>query len=550
MDSPFSAKLGTNYSPEDEEILEIQAFLVEPTLRLNRLDDKIAELEQAIQKLKEERKDFRAFVDAHKALVSPVRRLPIDIIQEIFLACLPTNRNCAMSAFDAPLLLGRICSSWRTISLSTPPLWTTLHIVNPSVSKEVDATQFGEIVALRLAAAKMWLKRSAPYPLSISLKSGSSNHSEFSQLLSPFAARWQHIHFMTPPAALEGFFHLTETDVPLLETVLIDGDKDTSHGFWGSLGILRAARMSEFSIPGRSFVAEAVPLRWHQLETLILAKPSPSSSTYFSNEAAVQAISRCPNLRCCKLWLSDELSHPAQSRLPMVELVFLHTLELHNSYYLPSFNIPFMLEHLSAPNLHRLTLDGASEVKNPHPLLHFLAVSTRLEELDLDTYSIPTSSLFESIRRLPDTMQRLVIRRSGFSLSQAADFDDSTLDLLVPGAPDRAFCCPALKTLIIEGSRISDPALLRFILARVDSDGGSTLRKVLLHFDRRRTMELDLRLAPFMEAGLQLCIIYSPTDSSKLSPWCGMKNPYPPTRIISQSLAARTSGRQIGSFIV
>ncbi|KAJ7769910.1 hypothetical protein B0H16DRAFT_1307084 [Mycena metata] len=167
MDSPFSAKLGTNYSPEDEEISEIRAFLVEPTLRLNRLDDKIAELEQAIQKLKEERDDFRAFVDAHKALVSPVRRLPIDLIQEIFVACLPTNRNSAMSAFDAPLLLGRICSSWRTISLSTPRLWTTLHVVNPSVSlKEVDATQFAEIVALRLAAAKMWLERSNPYPLS------------------------------------------------------------------------------------------------------------------------------------------------------------------------------------------------------------------------------------------------------------------------------------------------------------------------------------------------------------------------------------------------
>ncbi|KAJ7769911.1 hypothetical protein B0H16DRAFT_1881754 [Mycena metata] len=365
---------------------------------------------------------------------------------------------------------------------------------------------------------------------------------------------------MTPSAALEGFLHLTETDVPLLETVLIGRDDDAPHGFWESLGILRAARMSEFSIPSRSFVAEVVLLRWHQLETLILGAPSPSSLASFSNEATVQAISRCPNLRCCKLWLSDlNAAFPAQSQLPVVELPFLHTLELRNRAYFPTASIPFILECLSAPNLRRLILGGAAlEIENTHPLPRFLTVSTCLEELDVDIHSISASSLPESIRSLSDTLQRLVIRR-GFSLSQP-DFDDDTLDLLVPAAPGRAFCCPALNTLMIEGSRISDPALLRFITARMEMDGGSTLQKVLLHFDRRRTLELDLPLAPFMKAGLQVYIMYYPNDSSKLSPWCGMNNPYLPTStsIISQSLAVRTlavrdsesSYHQIESFLI
>jgi hypothetical protein len=38
-----------------------------------------------------------AYVDTHKALISPARRLPLDIIEEIFVACLPTHRNCVMS---------------------------------------------------------------------------------------------------------------------------------------------------------------------------------------------------------------------------------------------------------------------------------------------------------------------------------------------------------------------------------------------------------------------------------------------------------------------
>ncbi|KAJ6544218.1 hypothetical protein B0H19DRAFT_894535, partial [Mycena capillaripes] len=123
MSSPFAPQLGTNYCPKDEEVLEIKALLVEPSLRLKRLDDEITDLQKAIDKLAEERNSLGAYVDAHKALISPVRRLPLDIIQEIFIACLPTHSNCVVSAIEAPVLLGRICSSWRAISLSTPRLW-------------------------------------------------------------------------------------------------------------------------------------------------------------------------------------------------------------------------------------------------------------------------------------------------------------------------------------------------------------------------------------------------------------------------------------------
>ncbi|KAJ7743330.1 hypothetical protein B0H16DRAFT_1245385, partial [Mycena metata] len=123
MPSPFASRLGTNYCPSDEEIIDIRAFLIEPKSRLKRLDDKVADLQKAIDSLTEERASVRSFVDAHDALLSPIRRLPLDIVQEIFVACLPTHRNCVMSAVEAPLLLGRICSLWRAVALSTPCLW-------------------------------------------------------------------------------------------------------------------------------------------------------------------------------------------------------------------------------------------------------------------------------------------------------------------------------------------------------------------------------------------------------------------------------------------
>ncbi|KAJ7916895.1 hypothetical protein B0H13DRAFT_1485496, partial [Mycena leptocephala] len=58
---------------------------------------------------------------------SPVRRLSPDVLHEIFPASLPKHWNRVTSTKEAPLILGRICSAWRTLALSTPVLWASLH---------------------------------------------------------------------------------------------------------------------------------------------------------------------------------------------------------------------------------------------------------------------------------------------------------------------------------------------------------------------------------------------------------------------------------------
>ncbi|KAF8157425.1 hypothetical protein K438DRAFT_1462216, partial [Mycena galopus ATCC 62051] len=84
---------------------------------------KLESLESLTRDLSAQRDQLREYVAAHESLLSPARRLPEDILQHIFLTCLPTHRNAVMSANEAPLLLGHICSGWRSIALSTPMLW-------------------------------------------------------------------------------------------------------------------------------------------------------------------------------------------------------------------------------------------------------------------------------------------------------------------------------------------------------------------------------------------------------------------------------------------
>ncbi|KAF8200051.1 hypothetical protein K438DRAFT_1823114 [Mycena galopus ATCC 62051] len=234
MSSPFASRLGTNYCPGDAELAQIRALLVEPCLKLKRLDDEIVAMQKALDKLAEERGALSAYVDAHRTLMSPARRLPLDIIEEIFVACLPTNRNCVMSAQEAPLM--------RAISLGTPRLWSRLHIVEPTFDDrmppplwllEVNRVQ-------RLEAAEAWLQRSGTCPLSISLEScfnpgGAATSftpwstSPFLNSLISFASRWQNVSLAIPLLAVQTLLCLTENDVPLLKSLAINQHPESPH---------------------------------------------------------------------------------------------------------------------------------------------------------------------------------------------------------------------------------------------------------------------------------------------------------------------------------
>ncbi|KAJ7845416.1 hypothetical protein B0H14DRAFT_2203316, partial [Mycena olivaceomarginata] len=151
----FHDKIGTNYAPLPFEIAQIRQLLAPPSREIERIDHEIALLQAR-------RLQLSAYVADHEALISPIRQLPVDIIREIFIACIPTDQNPVMSVKMAPLLLSRICSGWRTIALSTPRLWSSIHVPEPHAK----LPQYVRDGCLQLM--KTWLTRSGGLPLSIS----------------------------------------------------------------------------------------------------------------------------------------------------------------------------------------------------------------------------------------------------------------------------------------------------------------------------------------------------------------------------------------------
>ena len=80
------------------------------------------------------------FVRSHKSVLSPVRCLPNEIVQEIFSHFIPSYQYSRGGPrySDIPWILGHICRRWRTIAMSLPCLWNRIPTIN--MTREFEST--------------------------------------------------------------------------------------------------------------------------------------------------------------------------------------------------------------------------------------------------------------------------------------------------------------------------------------------------------------------------------------------------------------------------
>ncbi|KAK0474925.1 hypothetical protein IW261DRAFT_1341227, partial [Armillaria novae-zelandiae] len=132
--SPFHKLLMSNDSPTEEDVQNITRFCAEPAERIRKLDVEIANLQERFNSLISNARSLQSqlrsefLVAEHLAILAPIRRLPTELLQEIFYHCIdgkPFQDICPEGGYasEAPVLFGRVCSRWRTVSFSTPSLW-------------------------------------------------------------------------------------------------------------------------------------------------------------------------------------------------------------------------------------------------------------------------------------------------------------------------------------------------------------------------------------------------------------------------------------------
>ncbi|KAJ6485556.1 hypothetical protein C8R45DRAFT_790001, partial [Mycena sanguinolenta] len=114
--------LTTNEPPDDSDAVFVQSIVLKCDARLAYLEDEISKSPDR-KGFEEERLSLLAYRAQNRGILSPVRRIPPEILGDIFCWILPPVEHASHEAHNSPWLLTNISSRWRAICIGTPSLW-------------------------------------------------------------------------------------------------------------------------------------------------------------------------------------------------------------------------------------------------------------------------------------------------------------------------------------------------------------------------------------------------------------------------------------------
>ena len=120
--SPLRHLLKSNAAPSDSEVIAIRALITGAVASIEELHRRFPTGDPASQAIESQ---LLKTIEAHKALLSPVRYLPSEILQEIFLHY-ANDLGPNVTIATIPWRLGHISHRWRKIALSLPSLWDNI----------------------------------------------------------------------------------------------------------------------------------------------------------------------------------------------------------------------------------------------------------------------------------------------------------------------------------------------------------------------------------------------------------------------------------------
>src|ERR1700734_329019 len=105
--------------------------LLDAKSRLLHLDIKLTRAQKTMAELQDQRTSLQRHIVRYLWLLSPVRRLPLEILWEIFMFCVPDDTELSWTVrghSQAVMVPSQVCSVWRTAALSSPRLWSKIYL--------------------------------------------------------------------------------------------------------------------------------------------------------------------------------------------------------------------------------------------------------------------------------------------------------------------------------------------------------------------------------------------------------------------------------------
>ncbi|KAK7001467.1 hypothetical protein R3P38DRAFT_2649607 [Favolaschia claudopus] len=519
-ESPFQSHLKTNYIPTDPEISQIRAHLLPHEAEVARLD-------ALIQDLCAQRERMKDYVDSHRALISHPRRLPQEILEEIFIACLPTAHNAVMSSTEPPLLLGRICSRWRSIAFALPRLWSSLHV----------HLGYACLYEERVAAIDEWLNRASPSPLSISIRGSDAYGLGFYDeavvdILTRLSSYWSTLCFYKPSkSALRS---LAAEDAPALSDVEIhfrdDFEEDPERPFLGSRFLLgqKQCHISVVAVNPPFFVP-TTRFTWSHITELSFKRADSSHSYhdaeegYFDMDTAHRLIEGCPRLSSLQIPISVGVAEP---EIEPLKLPFLEVLSIRNDSTTSEVFHNF-IDNLVMPQLTRFQLVNTPRYLYSNPVElsvfeRFTGRSPLLSEILLELPSCSsTVDALCGLRHLARISKLSIVLWTPGNHGFITDYDEDELfAVIAAGSPSNPV--PALRDFSLETRFIPDETWMQFLRGHIDHRTSLSRVRLRLWVDSPDDIP-TVDLGEFVDAGLVVSVDYEvDEDLFRATPWGGI----------------------------
>ena len=569
----FVALLRNNDIPSESTIREVKQSLKTPLIELQEIEMEIQRLYELVETMNLKRQGIQKIINDHNIILSPVRRLPLDVLHEIFFHTLPTHRNPIMTCSESPVLLTRICSSWRAVAFSSPRIWSKIHIPlpgDPSYSRAygmvTDETslstrrqRFADLLQLRCDVVRRWLSRSGTCPLSISIhhpstysqsqnpKDDDLSHEMFNILLS-CADRWSDIDLSMPEEIynqLQG--DMKPTAFPSLKSLQLNLYRQfhVNHIQSSPIKLLAAPGLCRITISAiqETFHMTGNPVQpiWNQLTHITFASATLDRYLHF-------LLSQCPNLIFGNFmvtsshWPDEPIADKEDIFLPCLESLAVNDSGAHET-------MSMIFNAIKAPALTRLSYqwtfdrgpDDNLPLPSPTPVIPLLSNSTLISDLSLDGELSP-QDIQECLRR-GERVTRLAFGKPPRTNSSGQIFYPRLFDqdvvrpdlfdlklLSIGSSPVTPL--PRLESLeAYDLASLTDEDLLDLITGRINAFKRreiAALKFVKIYFQRRRQKDIAeevSRLAKEAGVEVKLDLTYVPEGSrslDRLSPSFGL----------------------------
>ncbi|KAJ7206765.1 hypothetical protein GGX14DRAFT_698330 [Mycena pura] len=294
--NPSPRLLRSNDAPLDPEVFVIRRIVSDGEDRMRALDAHILHLQATLAQLSQRRDETVEHLRVHRAILSPIRRVPMELVCTIFEMASAQNRV----KFGTPLWqLGFICRSWRQYALSYPLLWSSVTVSCYPCSESK--------LQWLLSKLRTQLSRATNASLDIYWSCSDDPDSRLLDLILPHSNRWRNVSFHVSEKCRLDWLLPTSGKLNRLETLEVKYVGATTFpDVFTTAPNLRRVVLTPFRYANRyaPIYLKSIPIPWGQITHY---------RGYFPGARQVEFLQAAPNLLNCALEIAEDFVPPTNT---------------------------------------------------------------------------------------------------------------------------------------------------------------------------------------------------------------------------------------------